>query len=208
MTEIDFVPDWYRAKCQRKRNLTIRAMGLGILAIAMVLISVAQYTRIASARKNLARLQYSFESQAEVIQGLNELEYRLSQLREKQSLLSDVAGGAHLYGVLAEFSHLMPDAMMLTEFHIVQEQRIVASSTPEEMENEDPGTAKPPADKKKGKFEVTGLASSDVKVGSLMGNMARSELFDGVRLRYSKSVVVDGLEAREFKLISRLRQFK
>ena len=205
MKEIDFVPDWYRTSRRRKRKLMVRAACLGVFAIGMILASAGRHAQTATAAETLAELQNSVESQAEVLETINELEYRLGQLRERRNLLSDVAGGAPLHGVLAELSLLMPEAMVLAQFRVVRGPRIAEAGPPE---TDDPEADKPAEEDVRGKFELTGWAASDGSVGSLMTNMARSSLFDEVRLRYSKPVVVNGHEAREFQLISRLPQFE
>ena len=205
MKEIDFVPDWYRASRRRRRDLMVRVTCLGILAVAMIAASAGRYAQTASARKDLTHLQASFKGQADVIHGRSVLELRLEQLRDKQQLLANVAGGAALHGLLAALSHLMPDAVVLTELRVAQGRRIADARPPEGEASEH---AAPPAGDRDGTLEIKGRAASDVNVGSLMTNMARSRLFRDVRLRYAKPVVVNGRQARDFKLTCRLPQFE
>ncbi len=205
MREIDFIPDWYCASRRRKRDLMIRGTLLGIFALALLIVSAGRYAQTAIARENLAQLQVGFESQAEMIQTLTELELRLDELRAKRRLLSDGAGGAPLHGVVAELSHLMPKAMVLTQLHIVRQRRVPDSDP---LESEASADAKPAHEDGDGKLLVMGWAASDVNVGSLMTNIARSPVFGDPKLCYSKPVVVNDREAREFRLTSRLPQFE
>ena len=205
MKEIDFIPDWYRANRRRRRDLAVRATCLAVLAVAMIAASAGRYAQTAAAREDLAQLQASFESQEDVIHGLSVLELRLAELGASRQLVSDVAGGAPMHGVLAELSHLMPDATTLTELRVAQGRRI-ADARP--AAHEDPDSAAPAPDDRDGTLEITGWAVSDINVGSLMSNMARSPLLHDVRLRYSKPAVVNGRQAREFRLTCRLPQFE
>ena len=120
MKEIDFIPDWYRANRRRRRDLAVRATCLAVLAVAMIAASAGRYAQTAAAREDLAQLQASFESQEDVIHGLSVLELRLAELGANQQLVSDVAGGVPMHGVLAELSHLMPDAVTLTALRVAQ----------------------------------------------------------------------------------------
>jgi Tfp pilus assembly protein PilN len=203
MREVDFIPGWYRASRQRKRDLVIRAAFLGVLAVEMVLVSVGSYVQRAAARENLAELETSFKGQAEVITSLSQLVLRLEELREKRQLLSDVAGGAPVHGVLAELSRLMPEATALTRVGLVQSRRIGAAGR--QQEGDAGKDAAQPDDE--GTLEITGWAASDVHVGSLMTNLAESPLFSDVRLRYSKPVAVNDREVRTFQLTCELPQF-
>jgi len=207
MKDINLIPDWYRADRRRKRDLILRATCLGTLAAAMLLASAGRYAQTAVAQGDLEKLQAGFECQADVIRALAELKLRLDELHDKQHLLSDVAGGAPLHTVLSELSQLMPQAMVLTRFHITQERRITGAESVREGQEEGAETF-PATDQLDGKIEITGWASSDVNVGSLLTNMAGSEVFCEPRLRYSKPGVVNEREAREFKLAARLPQFE
>jgi len=205
MKEIDFIPDWYCASCRRKRDLMVRGTLLGIFALALLIVSAGRYAQAAVARENVARLQTSFDSQAQMIQTLTELELRLDELRAKRQLLADVAGGAPVHGMVAELSHLMPQAMALTQLHIARERRVPDSGPRESKASEDAKVAHEDGD---GELMVMGWAASDVNVGSLMTNIARSPVFGDPELRYSKPMVVNGRAAREFRLTSPLPQFE
>jgi Tfp pilus assembly protein PilN len=204
MREIDFIPSWYRASRRRKRDLVIRAVFLSVLAVEMILVSVGSYIQRAAAREDLAELETSFAGQAEVITSLSQLVLRLEELRDKRQLLSDVTGGAPVHGVLAELSHLMPEATALTRVGLSQSRRIGAAGRQKEG---DAGKVAAQPDDDEGTLEITGWAASDVHVGSLMTNLARSPLFGDVRLRYSKPVAVNDREVRAFQLTCELPQF-
>lgn len=205
MREVDFIPSWYRASRQRKRDLVIRAVFLGVLAVEMVLISVGFYAQRAAVRKNLAELEASFEGQAEVITDISQLVLRLEELRNKRQLLSDVGGGAPVHGVLAELSRLMPDATALTRVGLTQSRRIGEAGR---REAGDAGKVVAQPDDDEATLEITGWAASDIHVGSLMSNLARSPLFGDVRLRYSRPVAVNDREVRAFQLTCELPQFE
>ncbi|MCK4659098.1 MAG: PilN domain-containing protein [Phycisphaerae bacterium] len=211
MKEIDFIPDWYIAQCRRKHSRITQVTFLAILAMTMVLVSAGRHVQVVSARENLAELQAglaSREEAVEVLTVLDELETRLDELHAKQLLLIDVAGGAPLHAVLAELSHLMPDAMVLKEVRVKQKPRLTQPASGEENAVEDSGQTSRSCDDWDGKVEIAGWAGSGKAVGNLMTNMTRSPLFHEVALRYSKPVVVDSHEAWEFKVTSRLPQFE
>ncbi|MCP4591184.1 MAG: PilN domain-containing protein [bacterium] len=205
MQEVDFIPEWYQAKRRGRRDLVLRGILLGSLVLVLAFTSVAGYARAAAAKQDLAQLESSLAGQAGVIQATSALEEQLAKLRRRRQLLSDIAGGAPLHGVLAELSRIMPEAMALTELRFVRE-RFVAEGQPAEPSPRK--GAERAATTPGGRIELVGLAATDAEVASLMSNMLRAEVFGIVRLGYSRAVVSDGLLAREFKLFADLRQFE
>jgi Tfp pilus assembly protein PilN len=205
MKEVDFRPDWYREGRKRKRNVVIRVTLLGVLALELFLASLGTFAQSATAQEEMAELQRSLDSQVEALRDLGELEAQLHNLRKKQELLSDVAGGAPVHCVLAELSRVMPGSVVLTEVHFAQQRRIADANmiaddeapSPELTEWDELGT-----------LEITGRAPSDVKVGVLLTGMAGSDLFRDLTLSYSQPVVVRGQVAREFKLTGTVPQFE
>lgn len=212
MREIDFRPEKYRMSRKRKRDRVIRATLLGILAVELILGSVGTRIRTAAAREDVVKLRGEFESQAEVLRGLDDLLTDMGELRSRRQLLSDVAGGAPVHSMLAELSHMMPDATVLTEVYLTQERRIGDASAVTDGGLEPAATPPSPhskgGHKRVGRLEITGWAASDINVGSFMTNMAGSALFRNVRLNYSKPVVVKGRAVREFKLTCGFPQFE
>ncbi len=201
MKEIDFRPDRYRVRRTRKRNVVIRVTFLGVLAVVLILGSVGAYARKAIARQEMAGLQGDLESQAKVFKGIDAMLVHLDDVRDKRQLLSDVAGGAPLYRVLAELAHAMPDATALTKVHVAQKRKIGDTG-------DLPGGVDATWIDGMSKLEVTGWTDLDVNVGRFMARMSESALFRNVRLGYSNPVVVEGREVREFKLTCLFPEFE
>jgi len=203
MKELDFRPDWYRALRRRRRTTVIRVVLLGILAAELVVGSLGVYTKKAIARQDIDGLRKDFERQVAVFKDLDEKLSLLEQLRRKHRLLSDVGGGAPTHRMLAELARAMPEDVVLTRIRLVQQRSIDGVET---------GAATGPeagqGGAEAGRVELNGWAATDVSVGTLMTNMAKSELFRDVVLSYSQPAVINRRVAREFKLTCVFPQFE
>ncbi len=180
--------------------MAIRAALLGILAGELILGSAGTFAQRASARQEISELQDSLQDQVELLRDLDELKVHLDSLRKKSDILSDVAGGVPVHGVLAELSRVTPDSMVLTHLHLTQRRHIrdlAASDSPGRPEDDEGGI-----------LEITGRADSDIVVGVLMTSLADSVLFEDVKLTYSQPTEVEGRGVREFKITCSFPQFE
>jgi len=205
MKEIDFRPDWYCVIRGRKRAALIRIALLGVLGVELILGSVGIVTQKAAARQEIDGLRGDFERQMDVFKDFDAKLALLDRLRRKRELLLDVSGGAPVYRMLAELSHLMPDDVVLTEVRVAQHRAINAARGIAEDKG---GTTEPSEHDGVGRFEITGWASSDVSVGTLLTNVANSRLFQEVALNYSQPLAAKRRVAREFKLTCVFPQFE
>jgi len=200
MTEIDFVPQWYRSSQCRRRDLAVRVTCLCVLAAAMVAWSIHNLAATAAARADLAVLQDSFRSQEILLDQYAGLQRRLDELEGQQALLQALRGGARVKQLLAELSHLMPDAMALTDVALNLRDRVEAGGQR--------GSQPSRGDSTPGTVTVKGLAASNVEVGSLLAALDRSPCFREVEMSYSRPVLRDGRQAREFRVVFRVPRFE
>jgi len=200
MKEIDFVPQWYRSSQRRRNDLAVRVACLCMLVAAMVAWSIRNLAVVQMAEADTAALQESYRSQGALQDQHAALQRRLQQLEGRRALLRALRGGVRAEQVLAELSHLMPEAMALTNVTLRQHDRL-------EFKNSQ-GGAQRDRGSLRGLMEVEGLAASHGHVGSFLAALERSPCFRGLEMKYSKPVVREGRQARDFRVVMRIPRFE
>ncbi|MCP4247800.1 MAG: PilN domain-containing protein [bacterium] len=202
MREIDFVPIWYHSAQRRRHDLAVRVSCLCALVAVMVAWSVRNLATARAAEAELAMMQESLAAQDILLEHSGLLQGRLNELQARGQILRTLRGGARARQVLAELSHLMPDAMVMTRIAFSQDRRL-----PGESGADDGPTAqiKAPAS---ASLELEGLAAGHAQVGSLLDALDRSEWFVDVEMGYSTPLVHRGHKARSFQLVCRVPRFE
>lgn len=200
MKEIDFVPQWYRSSQRRRNDLAVRVACLCMLVAAMVAWSIRNLAVVQMAEADTAALQESYRSQRALLDQHAALQHRLQQLEERRALLQALRGGVRVEQVLAELSHLMPEAMALTNVTLRQHDRLEFKHSQ--------GSAPGDRGSSQGLMEVDGLAASHLHVGSFLAALEQSPCFRELEMKYSKPVVREGRQARDFRVLMRMPRFE
>ncbi|MHC4983282.1 MAG: PilN domain-containing protein [Planctomycetota bacterium] len=120
-------------------------------------------------------------------------EYRILARPEiKERIVDDRSGSRSEMGdIIAELVRLIPENVSITSVNLT-EKDVVGQAVDD---------AAPKAEKgARVEVVIVGLAPSDVDVGTFIGLLATSPVFQDVSLVYSHAVAAGGQEARKFKL--------
>lgn len=210
MTEIDFLPGWYIAARTRREDFAFRGVYLGAVLAAMAVLGGIRFVQTVSAEKAVVNLRSQLDpttltAGSEAHSSLMSLRTRWSETDRRRKLLEEAQGGAPVHAILAELSGLMPEAAVMSSVQLIEATRF---QPPKPLAPESKTAEAGVNPSGAGRLEIQGWAPSDGQVGHLLSRMGESRAFAEVKLGYSKPVIVEGREAREFKLACRLPAFE
>lgn len=206
MTEIDFIPQWYRAG--RKRKLWHQRQYL-MLAAAVSLIALGCFAAghsLSAARAELGTMRTTLESGIQTIQQYRQLQARWDELNSKASLFHAVRPRTPYASILAEISasigpNVVLSKLTLQDTPINPTAKTAAASSMIRL-GEDNTTAKTSDDPAMCKTEVVlqGVAADGAVVAGLIAALEDSNYFRQVIPGYSKTIKIRDYDATEFEI--------
>ncbi|HML74466.1 MAG TPA: hypothetical protein PKB02_08205 [Anaerohalosphaeraceae bacterium] len=207
MTEIDFIPQWYRAG--RKRKLWYHRQYLIFSAMAAVIALgcfVAGHS-LATARAELTTMRDNLSTGIQTIQRFRQLQLRWDNLNQKASMLHSVTPRTPFASVLAELSACVGPNVVLNKLSI---QNVPIESKEKNTAAAGPMIRLGAAENAKGnsaqaipaqtEVVLQGIAADGSVVAGLIASLEESDYFRQVIPGYSKNIKIRECSATEFEI--------
>ena len=209
MKEIDFIPQWYKARRERKRRYIRQYTLMATVFTVMVGWGFIVDSHISRVSAEVDQMQESYErtnlrgEQAAVLQG------EIADMKKKTELLDTVAPRTNITAILGELSYLIQENVILSKLSLKNEP--IQNSE----KRSDPATAAvvrvAPSKQNKGddvisstpsrcRVVITGIAASHADAAELMARLEQTAYFDGVFPNYSKPKQFKDRDVTEFEI--------
>jgi len=206
--EVDFLPAWYVEREGRRRcGHRVTAM-LAVLIVGVAVLAVQAWAARSKVQDLYHHKQELLEKTRRQVTEARKLRLSLTNLQKElrvHRLLHQPINFSQITGTLAAVT---PDAIALTGLAMEVEQITITRPAP-------PSTA---AEKKAGAKKdvireqrpvvaivIDGLAPSDVDIANFIGRLAESNVFENVKMVYSRQGRREALVTREFQLRMEVR---
>ncbi len=207
MTEIDFIPQWYRAG--RKRKLWYHRQYL-IFSAMVVVIALGCFVAghsLATARAELTTMRDNLSTGIQTIQRFRQLQLRWDSLNQKASMLHSVSPRTPFASVLAELSACVGPNVVLSKLSvqnvpIESKEKNTAAAGPMVRLGADENAKANPAQAIPTQTEVVlqGIAADGSVVAGLIASLEESDYFRRVIPGYSKNTKIRECTATEFEI--------
>jgi Tfp pilus assembly protein PilN len=217
MTEIDFIPQWYRISRNRKRWYQKQLLILGGIAILVALWCFIAGRGLSQARADLRAAHSDLELGIGKIQRYEQLQIQYSALQTKAKVLNSIVPRTSYASVLAELSHCVgPDVVMkklrfFSEPIDVGQQGDSVSVAGRMVKQNSPAGAGKMADQlpaTQTRIVLVGYAADAQQVAALISVLEQSNYFFRVVPVYSKNEIVGQRNITEFEIQCVLADFK
>ncbi|MBN2512316.1 MAG: hypothetical protein JXB18_05210 [Sedimentisphaerales bacterium] len=208
MTEIDFIPQWYRAGRNRKlwyhRQYLIFSVIVAVIALGCF---VAGHS-LATARAELTTMRDNLSSGIQTIQRCRQLQLRWDSLNTKASMLRSVSPRTPFASVLAELSACVGPNVVLSKLSV--------QNVPIESKEKNTAAAAVPMVRLGAAVDVKdnvaqaipmqtevilqGIAADGSVVAGLIASLEESDYFRRVIPGYSKNIKIHDCSATEFEI--------
>jgi hypothetical protein len=194
--DLDFLPASFHMAAQRRqmnrRNTVLSiCVAMGLLGLHWV-----NESRLRTAQAALQNLQSDSILRENQAARLEVLTVRKHVLCQRQSMIDQLDDDAPLDIVLAEITRMLSKQMQVHSL-ILAVQPVV----PESKHTVDPIVTRGPT-----QITMRGEAQSDVQVGILVGKLSACQLFEDVRLKFSRAADSGSVLGREFELTFGLKR--
>lgn len=203
MNSIDFLPE--RIRILRARHRQWRRMGY-MLAVLIGGLGVLWYfgqTRVRSAEAEVRMLRGSSVSFLQQKAQRADLEQELQTLKAKQDIEQCIGSRLGVQVLLAELQATLPQSITLVRLELEsKEQESRADTSRISARAAAASTTPNPKDSVKIRrvhMKLTGLAPTDMDVANMIGQLSASPLFEQVRMGFTRNVIIQGRQAREFE---------
>ena len=200
MREIDFLPDWYVKKVNRKRNYRRQ---YAIIAVIVFCLSICVFISGEMASRANADIQ---ECESSIVDN-DQIAVRYDQLKQRELLLAKQSDqlkkldtGVAFNSIMSEISYLIDDEIVLKQLTIEPEVFVEIEKTKQNAR-----FGRNSGDVKEGKpirFKVSmnGIATDSSRVADLIKLIEKSPCFCDVVPGFTKNSEFDEKQVSEFEL--------
>lgn len=212
MTEVDFLPEWYRLRCRRQLRMQRQWIALGLIFLIMITWNsfAARSISMASAELSLGETQ---RIRAEhMSQDYKRLRDRLILMQKKLDIESLMEIRLDVATTISRLIHLIPEGAVVEKLRFkaktISDTAEGSEPLPRKSDGRDFGQAPLFLDGDDVRFQMTlcvGMMHTEV-IADFLSDLEQSPYFDQVHLRYVRSHDA-GLDAEkdEFKADDRTR---
>lgn len=202
---INLMPKSYRQKLgdHRIRRQYLIYTGFALIAVAALGIQqqILLAARATTENLQLARVAKLHDAQAKC----TDLETLINQGIQNLATYQRLALPIELSRVVASISKLFPDEVAVSTMRLWVKESQVARSALERIQ----GRAKKPKSGNAKQTEIvrvlvcefTGKAESATQIADLLQNLETHPLFTNIQLDYSKALIINEHDAREFRIV-------
>jgi hypothetical protein len=188
--DLDFLPASFHVAA-RQRQMNRRNTALSIcVAIALLSLHFVNESRLRAAQAALQTLQSDSIARENQAARLEVLTVRKQVLSQRQGVIDELDDDAPLDIVLAEIARMLSKQMKVQSL-ILEVQPFVTDG----KRTVDRTVTRGPT-----RIMMQGEARSDVEVGILVGKLSACQLFEDVRLKFSRAAGTSSVLEREFEV--------
>ena len=197
---IDFLPEHIRTQRARRRHFKRQGCLMALCLIGMVALGQMRSARISQAQAELDLLTDRGQQARQQIEQRDELEAQQAELMVKKRIDDSLGTRVNAMDILGELQRATPERLTLTSMTIHATELPTPSAPVAGLQVAGapvPGMEMPAP--RRLRLVLTGLAPSDIDVANFIGQLAASPLFEDVNMGYTKTIVHEKHEAREFQ---------
>jgi Tfp pilus assembly protein PilN len=211
MQELDFLPDWYHVRQERRRSYFVMVWLMGCLLAVMGVWFYLSHSRIQDYRQRL-------EADKAERAGVGELLVRIDKeraIRDDLARKSNIAARLHsqpdALHVLGQVTDLLPADVFVSQLQLATEvikpdgpaldgrkSRIIRKKKKEQ--------ARPKTQRTRYIMRIQGVASLDVSVANFIARLSAVRGFKDVRMVYTRDLIRNKHNMREFEVTFRLAE--
>ena len=196
--QINFVPDWYVQKRQRRASLKRQGMLIVLMVVGMAGLWAIGHQRVSG----LSEYRNSLQAQ------LNAAEFQMTEVAKLQSAKATLTEQIRIYReiarpitfgqMVATIGALTPEPVFLVTVKAKTEESTRRRVIPGGGEN---GRDKTVVDKFQTiHVELEGVAPSNVEIANYIGQLAGNGLFRNVKMEFSREGEIENALTREFRI--------
>jgi hypothetical protein len=184
MKEIDLLPQWYKKGKKRQVNYRRQYLVIGGIFLVIVAWNFAATYSLSTVQARLNVVQQSLDSNASVAAKFRAFESEVEQLEDKKKLLSKLNSGINVSALIAEFSWVISDKIMLDEINVSTEKISTARTKTSSSVRLGSAAKKTslaiPQNDYRFKVNISGLADNAENVAQLISSLENSQYFTQV----------------------------
>jgi len=217
MTELDFLPDWYQVRQERRRGYFVFVWLGACLLTVMGLWFYLANSHIGQCRADLHQLQKERNLVNEQLLKIDKLRVVRDDLTRKSQIADKLHHRPDVVHVTSRLIELTPDDVSLVELEFQTEKLkdsmpAGAPATPRRISSgrssPAPATTRAPTSEAIGRtrylLKITGVAPVDVTIANFIARLSGSEAFTDVQMDYTKDVKRSGRLMRQFEVTCQL----
>jgi Tfp pilus assembly protein PilN len=214
MTELDFIPQWYRAGRNRKLWHQRQCVMIGLVIVAIACGFMAAGRSLTLARAELSVMRSEFDSGISKIQRFQELQAELSELQKDVKILEAVRPRTPYTAALAELTHCISPNVILNKLTIrtvppdLSSRDKVAGQKQNRVQLSGSTANSATPGLLQTEVILQGIALNGSTVAELIAALEQSEYFCRVIPGYSKNAKVRDFEVSEFEVRCVLADFE
>ncbi|MCK4627176.1 MAG: PilN domain-containing protein [Phycisphaerae bacterium] len=211
MSLVSLLPEDYVAHKRQKRANLMCLLLFGIVMVGLVAAAVVSERKHGRTREVCKKVDESYEEAGKLIQQMRELDVTRHKMLQKANRTAALLERVPRSYLLATITNALPKGASLTEFKLrTKIPKSPNTSGKKKTKFGKVAAAKkesvPEAEKKmKIEITVTGLAGTDVEVGTFISTMGQCPLIKSVELVFSKKTKVEECVMREFKVVLQMK---
>lgn len=221
MADMSFLPeDYLERRNQRRTNIVSLTLFVVVMTgvIGAFFVTVRERTKIYTLQK---QINNEYGEAAKRLKQLDELQVKKQEMVRKARITTQLVERIPRSLILAELVNNMPGTLSLLKLEMkteeVKQARSRAATALERARKQkdkkeggvgggEEADAGPAAKATEVKFDVTGVAPTDVQVAQYMTSLGQSALFKDVNLVFSEEMKVNDRIMRKFNVQMRLNQ--
>jgi outer membrane murein-binding lipoprotein Lpp len=210
-----FLPEDYLARKAERRTNLICLVLFAVVMLGVFLAFVVTNQKWSQVKQDQMTINASYQTVAEEIRELTELEAQKSEMLHKAELAAALVERVPRSILLAELVNRMPDRLSLLEFDLTSEKIkpvIQRTASPEENEGrlgarrgktkeeayEEAKQIRPP--RYRVSVALVGVAPTDLEVSQYLAELNTYPLFEDVTLEYSEEKEIEDQIMRKFEI--------
>ncbi len=206
MQSLDFLPERIKAQRTRLKILVRQGYLIGTCVVVLLLLGYTRHRQIVAAEGQVDLLTQRKANSQRQIQMMKILQEKRSELLIKKRIDGQLGSRIGIVEILSELEKVLPEAIALNELKIetaTQLPKVRTSSgrnssrRPREVSA---GGGKDTSPLTRLRVDLIGLAPSNVEVAAFLGQLTASDMFEDVRLGYSKNADLQKRTGREFSV--------
>ncbi len=207
MTELDFLPDWYHVRRERRRSYFALVWLSLCLVGVMGLWFYLSHSRIVQARSELAQIKGERTRVNEELLRIDKLRAIRDDLAGKSTLAAELHNRPDAIYVVGRLVELLPSDIAMTGLDISSQtikdkSSAPANSGPRRVSSRrvtsEPSDSKPTAERSRYVLTIRGVAPVDVTVANFIARLSSSDGFEQVHMGYARDLKFQGRLMREF----------